>query len=241
MKLSLENSIYRHVANTTQKWCPSDDYANWVGNNKDPQKKALLDKLGWTEDNVSYRFNEQGFRSDDFEGEGAMFLGCSHTVGIGVDWERTWVYKVANALNLKCWNLGIGGGSHDTAFRNAYHWIPKLKPKYVFFLAPLPYRFELITRDEFVQYLPFTATAVEDEEFFIRWAGVPENSRMNVTKNTLAIKYICQENNVTLIHHNDQRVWMNASKDYARDLMHHGVSWHQMIADDMLRKLGEIA
>ena len=125
-------------AGKTSTWCPSDTEVRFDQNMADPKQRALMEEYGWTRENVSYTFNAEGFRAEEFTdgvNDSVLFLGCSHTVGIGVDLESSWAYKVAHSLGLRRYNLGIGAGSADTCFRLAHHWIPLLRPKYVMMLT----------------------------------------------------------------------------------------------------------
>lgn len=230
------NSTYSEFAGTVQQWCLGDTEELWNQNYANASSRRNLLNLGWTTTNVTYKFNEYGFRSDEFEGDGALFLGCSHTVGTGIDWERTWAYKVANALNLKCWNLGIAGSSNDTAFRIADYWIPLLKPKKVFYLAPMEARIELFTSRGVIQCVP-NYTPLENNQFYLQWLTNPINYELNYKKNKLAVQQICSSNSIPLSIIDDSNRWNRANrKDLARDLLHSGVQWNELIAQRFLSK-----
>ena len=65
----------------------------------------------YIENPIKYKLNNFGFRTpDDFnsEDEGNVFLGCSHTFGIGHHLENVWSYKLNQIIGGKFWNLGIG-------------------------------------------------------------------------------------------------------------------------------------
>ena len=138
-------SAYPDFKYTTQQWLVSDTEKLFYKNKNDFDKSRLLDKLGWTHDNVVYEFNSEGFRSDEFSytsEKSIVFLGCSHVVGIGINYQDTMAYQVSKCLKSKCYNLGVGGGSIDSCFRFAYHWIPKLKPDIVILIQPDSARIE---------------------------------------------------------------------------------------------------
>ena len=224
-------------ANTEISWLPLDSRDTFLSNMKNQSSREKLISMGWTETSITYKFNEQGFRSDPFQGEGAVFLGCSFTQGIGIDWERTWSYLVARKLGLKCWNLGIGGSSNDTAFRLAYHWIPILKPKFVFYLPTVEYRFEFITETTLLQFLPSKVYVGNDGYFYDRWLSVRDNSRLNYLKNVAAIKHICNENSIPCITVERKNRFHNPHMDLGRDLLHNGPTWNKDIAGEMLSQL----
>lgn len=144
----LGKSPHFEFANSTTSWFSIDSEEFFNSNMENPDRIQKMQNLGWKSDSITYTFNSHGFRSDSFDGDGALFLGCSFTFGTGMIWERTWAYLTAKELNLKCWNLGVNGGSNDTAFRLATYWIPELKPKYVFYLPTQPHRVEIFTPDK---------------------------------------------------------------------------------------------
>lgn len=224
-------------ANMDMSWLTVDSQERYHQNMEKSQTREKLLAMGWTEDNISYRFNEHGFRSDDFDGEGVLFLGCSFTQGIGIDWERSWPYLVATELGLKCWNLGIGGSSNDTAFRLANHWIPILKPKYVFYLPTLEYRLEFITEDRFQLFIPMYVYDGNDKYFYDKWLAVRDNSRLNYLKNVAGVKHICNENAIPCFTIERKDRFKNHHMDWGRDLLHHGPTWNKEIAEEMLSQL----
>jgi hypothetical protein len=136
---------YDHLKNQTVSWLPMDTKELFLEHQSNDDTRKALKKLNWTEDNVKYKFNSQGFRSDDFnsKGDSIVFLGCSHTIGIGINFEDTASYIVSRQLGYNCFNLGMAGGSNDTCFRFAYHWIEKLHPKIVVIMAPDVNRVEI--------------------------------------------------------------------------------------------------
>jgi hypothetical protein len=82
------------------------------------QKKQNLQY--YLENPIEYKLNNFGFRTpDDFNSndEGNLFIGCSHTIGIGLHLENVWSYKLNQIIGGKFWNLGIAGTGVQTHFR----------------------------------------------------------------------------------------------------------------------------
>jgi len=181
-----------------------------------------LARFGWIDNKVSYTFNEHGFRCPSFEDTPSiMFLGCSHTLGIGINIEDTWGHLVSKELNLRCINLGQGGGTNDTAFRLGYHWIPKLKPKIVFLLQPESSRIEIISRSQNIQFLSIgQKIPVQWQRWYNDWLLVDSNSVLNFQKNTLALTEICKQNRAKFRYVSSDDM---PQCDKARDLAHDGV------------------
>lgn len=124
----------------TTRWIPSDIRQNF------DNRKELAEQLGWTDNNVKYRFNQWGFRhqGDFVENKNALVaLGCSITFGVGVNYEQTWPYYVARELGLDCINLAQPGTGIQASYRAAKMWLPVIKPKAVMFYVPDPHRIEL--------------------------------------------------------------------------------------------------
>jgi hypothetical protein len=208
----------------------------------DPKQRAKLEEYGWTRDNVSYTFNKEGFRADEFTdgvNDSVLFLGCSHTVGIGVDLESSWTYKVASSLGLRHYNLGIGAGSSDTCFRLAHHWIPRLRPKYVMMLTPSDTRIELVEERGFIQFLPSMIPHVMFKDFYETWFSNPANPELNQLKNVMGVRTICNGIGVPLIEMPAEEALktLDWKEQLGRDLMHPGREWHTKITERFLSEL----
>ena len=245
-----ENNVYLHSfssgskylehANTTIKWIDVDNPMTFEGN-KDFRKKYNLD---WTEDSITYKFNKFGFRSDEFDTskDGALFIGCSHTMGVGSIWEETWPYMLSKKLNLLCWNLGQGGASSDSAYRLSHYWINVLKPKIIFFLVPYEcrreiFRFENLDLRE-AEIAPHTEGLHKELKKIIL---SDFDNYLNRQKNIEAILYKAQQNNTRVLIlpaeiidevFNDDLM----SKRTARDGVHFGKEVHQWLADTFIKE-----
>ena len=129
--------------NAVLKWLPGDTEQDFLDRlKKDPTNPSLLYYL---ENPISYRLNNYGFRTPiDFVNgvEGNLFLGCSHTFGIGHHLENTWSWKLNEYIGGNFLNLSVGGTGIGTAFRLLYGLKEIIKPKNVFLYFPHPYRFE---------------------------------------------------------------------------------------------------
>jgi hypothetical protein len=223
----------------------------------DPKQRKRLENNGWSRDSITYTFNKDGFRSEEFTYEpsdSVLFLGCSLTVGIGMRLEDTWAYKVATTLGLRRYNLGVGGGGSDMCFRLAYHWIPRLRPKYVVMLTPSAERMEIVMDTENLLYLP----AVHDNKnsFYYNWLSHPANAEMNRLKSVMGVQTICNGIGVPLVEmpvekcyggRDSKESWIRdlfqpdrVKANIGRDLMHPGSSWHDGVADRVLVEIDKI-
>lgn len=248
---SYEQSWYsvNGFSGKTVTWCPSDSEDRFNANMAEPKQRARLEEFGWTRDNVSYTFNTDGFRSEEFTYEpsdSVLFLGCSLTTGIGVDLESSWAYKVANSLGLRNYNLGIGAGSADTCFRLAYHWIPRLRPKYVMMLTPAPVRIEMVLEKHLVNLTPQMLNYMEKhyvemlQGFYNGWLSHPANAELNRLKNVMGVQTICNSIGVPLVEISADNCGIGDARwvsKLGRDLMHPGREWNEAVAERFLNSV----
>ena len=225
-------------------WLTDDTEALFDKHQSNKATKLQLKKLGWTKDSIQYKFNEHGFRSDSFSSTtGAMCLGCSISFGTGLPYENTWPYLVSRKLNLSCWNLSQPASSLDTCYRLANHWVPILKPKYIFILTPSMYRREFYDEDK-SRFLNIGGWSNNDHPVLVNYILASEtNSIINHEKNINAIKYISSSHKIPLMlldsEDSDVPSVCDPLEKYelARDLSHPGINFHRLISNDFLRKV----
>lgn len=227
-------SVYKHYAGKTVQWISPDNEEQFKINQA--QYSLKLSRNGYSDpDTVEYHFNSHGFRSDEFsEKTGALFLGCSFTMGMGVQYNRIWPKLVANDLGVECYNLGTGGASMDTAFRYIESYIESLDICAVFLLEPAENRIELLQEGHEVQLGPWITESSDYHAYYSLWFGNEENFRLNTLKNRMAIGAICNEHRVPLVR---ATTFENPKLDFGRDLLHRGPKSHRAFANIMLDKL----
>ena len=107
----------------------------------------------------TYTYNELGFRGDSTKKKGfkVMSLGCSHTEGVGVNYNNTWptqfINLIPNGVNM---NFGTGGRSNDFITRCLLTYYDVIKPDLVLVMYSSPSRREIYTKDGGVE--PFIPT-----------------------------------------------------------------------------------
>jgi hypothetical protein len=99
----------------TTLWQGLDREETYYSNLNTVEGRALLERWGWTADNISYDKNSWGFRSEscrEFEsltGPSLITMGCSFTYGTGLPAHSIWPQLVADGLGLSLINLGTPG------------------------------------------------------------------------------------------------------------------------------------
>jgi hypothetical protein len=106
-------------------------------------------KASFISDPTHYELNSLGYRSPEFGEVELLTIGCSQTVGLGVDEEDIWPNLVADLTNMRHANLGIVGNSAQGMLESALAYIKDYgKPKVICALYPGMYRFKtLINKD----------------------------------------------------------------------------------------------
>jgi hypothetical protein len=227
-------SIYAPL--TCRSWIVPEEETQYLNNRRD--HADLLRQHGWWHhEPFEYSMNEHGFRSDPFNtsAPGVLFLGCSHTMGWALPEANTWARRVSDELGIACWNLAQGGGSMDTCFRLAEHWIPRLRPTQVMMLCPAAERLELLD----AQGSPGFYTSQDHATPMVAaWLKHPDNCRLNYSKNLRAIQQICNEHTTPL--HSwpvDELYNVKEATGLARDLQHVGAEYHLKFAERVLREI----
>jgi hypothetical protein len=222
----------RYPPNETWLWCPMDTEARYQLNRA--ERADDLHRHGWWDhDPFDYHFNSAGFRSAEFDhGPGTLYLGCSYTLGIGLPYADTWARRVSDTLGTACWNLAQGGGSMDTCFRLAEHWIPRLKPTRVMLMSTVPARMELIDAGGVPRLYSVHGASPGARE----WLEHDENIRLNYLKNKWAIQQICNQEHIPF-HEWPMECLGEVKTSLGRDLIHPGKTAHKMFAERVLREI----
>lgn len=216
------------VAGKTLRWFGSDDQQNYHQNLM--HKSQDLEAHGWihSEQKILYKFNSHGFRDIEFDDRPAgLALGCSHTMGVGIQEQHTWPRQLAKKLAMHVWNLGIGGASLDCCFRVIDHYIEVLEPKFVILQIPSSSRYEIYQGRWVTISAANTDIPSDLAGFFKYWFAYDENYTTQTKRNTLAIRQRCQEKSIPLLIAQPKL----PSDGTARDLMHPGLQAHTTFTD----------
>lgn len=216
--------------NQEVNWLSTDSEQAFNHNLK--SSRVQLEEYGWLERKITYKFNSEGFRCEEFAPVDCMvFLGSSIPMGIGLPVNQIYPTIVANQLGLKPYNLALGGTSNDTAFRIGLHWISKLNPKIVVFDSEFAERFELLTSYSYKHFIP----SVVDDSFYRTWLSAEENSYLNKQKNVLATQALCTTLGIKFVNIDPANNKGPKHGSMARDLLHPGTLNHKHTAYNLLK------
>jgi hypothetical protein len=164
---NLQLPSYR-IPNQPFLWYTADSETEFNRNiKKYPSSPHLLNYL---KNPISYSYNNYGFRTpDDFNltDEGNVFLGCSHTFGVGHYLENIWSYKLHQKIGGKFYNISEPGSGIMTQYRYLNYFKDRIKFKNLFHFLPDECwgRIELINyKSEFnnIQYNDISNTNYND-------------------------------------------------------------------------------
>lgn len=234
------------IKNTTLYWEGTDSEKRFLQNMKKTETRQILEEKNWTDTTIEYKFNNFGFRCDEFEDTDCIVtLGCSYTFGTGLPIKDTFPQIVAENYKLKNYNLGIPGAANSSCFRVGYHWIPALKPKYVVFAQP--HRTRLALQKANGVEIHLKASHIHEREaapyraWYHTFISNDNNILLEYEKNIMAIKYLCQTNNIPLINFEiEDYLPDEKTKDYARDLLHYGVKTQKQISDMVINQIDNL-
>ena len=162
-----------HTPNYEGPYCATDDPRSWSKDILKEQPDLVLERLK----TYNYKFNNQGFRCDEFTTTSELpilFLGCSHTMGVSLElqdvWSKILLEKIKDHTGKKIpfWNLSIGGSSIDRQATVLKKYIHTLNPKLIFFLIPSMFRRHIALTDRVVDYRPTRMHAGDYGERVIR-------------------------------------------------------------------------
>jgi len=208
---------------------------------------------GWSKDSITYNLNKHGYRSDEFIDDERFTIvnyGCSSTLGVGVKHEDVWTHKLStkiqsrNGVDVKTYNLGVGGASMDMICRTIYQTLPILKPDLIFVLFTNPYRFEFQDDDGFVAQI---IAPDKDTEKLYETVANQYSCENNFYKNFYIMEAMfarynkpwlfsstIEQSDILSTHDNFAGYFDDHYKtnDYARDLRHAGIKTHDNMAEN---------
>ena len=222
--------------NTIDLWHPADTQELFNENLKKYPTSSHL--LNYQQKPITYKYNNYGFRTpDDFtlEGEGNVFLGCSHTFGIGHHLKDIWAYKLSEMIGGKFYNISEPGSGIMTQYRYLNYFKNKLKFKNVFHYLPDECwgRYEKVNNDKFQGVFHWDTLSNDLVDFLYDDKMIHQINYVFID----AIRYFLNQNNINYYLITNSSLNLGEINPYhesltpARDLMHYYVEEHSDLTD----------
>ena len=231
--------IGQEYAGQTLNYVPGDDQKTY-------EKNLQEMPIDWYYRNciISYEYNNLGHRCKNITDidlhNYILFVGCSHTEGIGLELEKTYPYLIAKFLNIDYYNLGISSSGLDVFFYNLSSWLIRNPlPSLIILQWPDEYRFS--TKKEFSDYIvPHGSWDIDDEIKDFILTG--DNIEYFQTRKKYILEYISYLPVPTInLSCGRELILPNAlnfkEQDKARDLKHYGINTHINISNSIIEQI----
>ena len=240
-------SLYHESRGQVLKWCLGDSEELFQQNLGQISRKALLEENGWLDREITYSFNEYGYRCDSFDLPcEALFAGCSETMGVAMPLDMLWSSRIAKHLDVPYHNIACGGADWQHNAQRLYYWLPRLKPKVVIIKEPPTERFNWWDQETVVSTCQFKAEELMSCKINQSRPLIDiissHNSAWHRYSMLELIKQLCKENdaNLIVIPTGKLNKLVDSKKDLARDLMHHGKKEQDYTVELVKKELKQI-
>jgi len=234
----------------------SNTTLKFIGGDSEKQFIQAIEKMpkDWYYNNteILYNYNNLGHRCKNFEDldqdNYILFIGCSHTMGVGLELEKTYPYLLSKSLSCDYYNLGMGGSGIDVLLHNLIVWFGtvKQKPKLVIIQWPFWARYARFIRE------PTNATLLSTRISTIGGVIDPTLMEVESVHYFKTIEHLAKIKlnhmidvpiiNIGLAEYpsiiNDDFIIFDYL-DYARDL-HFGIESHENLASKLYHRINKI-
>lgn len=235
MKIYQSGFIGHEDANTCTAWEPGS-YETFLKN-----LKEMPDDWYFRNVDITYKLNSLGHRSKEIEevdlNNYILFIGCSHTEGMGMELEKTYPYLLSKELNCDYYNLSLCGTGIDVVLHNLTIWFSTIakKPKALIIQWPDFTRTITGSSDTNLE----TRGLWQQNEDYSRFVDLGIGLQWFDAKKIMA-HYIVKAFNVPTVYFglhkvipfNDDTI-IEPIIDYARDLGHPGIKSHERFAESI--------
>lgn len=196
---------------------------------------------------IIYSFNEYGHRCKspkdlDFDNY-FLAVGCSHTLGTGLELDKTYIYLLSQHLNCDYYNLAVSGSGLDVAEHNILMWLSECAklPKFLIFQWP-----------SFIRYCSHNANydnimpngLWNENENNLKFIALADESGLFLARKKLinALLENYRQFPVINIEHNSNAGFLSASLyfkelDRARDNSHPGIKGNKYLFESVAKVL----
>jgi hypothetical protein len=218
----------------------SNTTLKFIGGDSEKQFIQAIEKMpkDWYYNNteILYNYNNLGHRCKNFEDldqdNYILFIGCSHTMGVGLELEKTYPHLLSEKLRMDYYNLAVPATGNDVVEYNLSTWFFKMNKKPKLVIVQWPDHTRFIEYDELHRhslergswntdpnYVSFIVNA-EDAGMFKARGVMAENMLKNIIEVPMITCNFGSQKGYGIYDLYMTRV------DRARDLNHAGINSH---------------
>jgi hypothetical protein len=218
----------------------SNTTLKFIGGDSEKQFIQAIEKMpkDWYYNNteILYNYNNLGHRCKNFEDldqdNYILFIGCSHTMGVGLELEKTYPHLLSENLRMDYYNLAVPATGNDVVEYNLSTWFFKMNKKPKLVIVQWPDHTRFIEYDELhhhslergawntdPNYMSFIVNA-EDSGMFKARGVMAENMLKNIIEVPIITCNFGSQKGYGIYDLYMTRV------DRARDLSHSGINSH---------------
>ena len=225
-------------------WCGTDTESLWHRNQHRPELSTYRDNPVHYEINPDYFRSEHNYTElEKLQTEVTVYLGCSHTFGIGHHDQNTWHHAVTEHTGVTPVNLALSGAGVEFSQMILMRYISRLNISRVYHFQPVYSRWLIKTDTRFRTVKPHRIT---DQVIQNNWSE-PGYIQLSHYRNVKAIQQMCTERDIMYWHSDGASMERHLGIDMhspvtqsdtdtpARDRQHFPVSWHSYLSEHFIQ------
>jgi len=225
-------------------WCGTDTESLWHRNQHRPELSTYRDNPVHYEINPDYFRSEHNYTElEKLQTEVTVYLGCSHTFGIGHHDQNTWHHAVTEHTGVTPVNLALSGAGVEFSQMILMRYISRLNISRVYHFQPVYSRWLIKTDTRFRTVKPHRIT---DQVIQNNWSE-PGYIQLSHYRNVKAIQQMCTERDILYWHSDGASMERHLGIDMhspvtqsdtdtpARDRQHFPVSWHSYLSEHFIQ------
>jgi len=225
-------------------WCGTDTESLWHRNQHRPELSTYRDNPVHYEINPDYFRSEHNYTElEKLQTEVTVYLGCSHTFGIGHHDQNTWHHAVTEHTGSTPVNLALSGAGVEFSQMILMRYISRLNISRVYHFQPVYSRWLIKTDTRFRTVKPHRIT---DQVIQNNWSE-PGYIQLSHYRNVKAIQQMCTERDILYWHSDGASMERHLGIDMhspvtqsdtdtpARDRQHFPVSWHSYLSEHFIQ------
>lgn len=120
---------------------------------------------GYSEKDITYKFNSHGYRCDELTKSPILFLGCSYTMGVGLPVQDVWAKKLAEYYKAPYMNIAFHVGSATYNLRTLQKVWDIVRPEKVIALLPYSHRLEFFSEENTNSLKVWVKSGIRSQNF----------------------------------------------------------------------------